>query len=88
MDSNELPTKTIVMMFNIAKGDSIKSTYHVPGKVAEEILSRLANSYVFKTVTLLHKPFLVFSDLDGVGHVIAIEDIRKMKVSTKAAPVG
>lgn len=84
--TEDLPTKTVDILFTVAKGDKHREQYNVAGDVAQQIIKRLETSYVAgKAIAVLHKPFLSFSDLDGNHHIIAIVDIRKIKVYTKAA---
>lgn len=78
-------TKIIDLVCTEAKGDKIKRLFSVGDDVASAIVKRLETSYVTKEVVHLHKPFLIFSDLDDTTHIIAIEDIRKMQISNKPA---
>ena len=76
-------SKTIEILCHVVKGSSHRETHNVSEEVADAIVKRLETSYVAKEISVLHKPFLVFLDLDGHGHVIAIEDIRRVKVYIK-----
>jgi len=82
--SDDSVSKTIEILSHVIKGSSHKETHNVSGAVAEEIVKRLDTSYVAKSISVLHKPFLAFKDLDGHQFCIAIEDIRRIKVYVKA----
>lgn len=88
MEADIAPSKVVDITWEEMKGDSIRSkvlSFNVAADVATEIMRLISLSYVSKTISRLHSPFVMFFDLDGAQNALAIEHIRKIKVTTKPA---